>query len=255
MSRITHILPDDRFGFAQKRWVLPGVPTGAKLQTPMKLLLVEDSERLSAALVAGFRAAGLAVDHAPDGTSALQHLASYEYDVLILDLMLPHVSGLEVLQALRAAQAPTRVLILSARDQIEDRVTALNLGADDYLLKPFDFAELQARVQALLRRRYGEVSSRLIVGELTLDTHARLASLRGAPLALTPKEYALLETLLRHRGRSFTRAALFERLYDGLSQASDRVIEVMVSTLRTKLDRAGLPDLIETRRGFGYRVP
>ena len=221
----------------------------------MKLLLVEDSERLSAALAAGFRAAGFAVDHASDGRTALQYLKSHEYDVLILDLMLPRLPGLDVLRALRAAQTPTRVLILSARDQIEDRVTALNLGADDYLLKPFDFAELKARVQALLRRQYGEVSSRLVIGELSLDTNARLASLRGAPLALTPKEYALLETLLRHRGRVLTRAALFERLYDGLSEASDRVIEVMVSTLRTKLDKAGLPDLIETRRGFGYRVP
>jgi DNA-binding response OmpR family regulator len=221
----------------------------------MKLLLVEDSARLSAALVAGFRDEGFAVDHAADGRMALQYLGVHEYDIAILDLMLPHVPGIEVLRALRAAQAPTRVLVLSARDQIEDRVTALNLGADDYLVKPFEFAELRARVLALLRRRYGEVSSKLTIGELTLDTNARVASLRGAPLPLTPKEYALLETLLRHRGRSFTRAALFERLYDGLSEASDRVIEVMVSTLRTKLDKAGLPALVETRRGFGYRVP
>jgi two-component system copper resistance phosphate regulon response regulator CusR len=179
----------------------------------------------------------------------------HEYDILILDLMLPRLPGLEVLRALRAAPAPTRVLVLSARDQIEDRVTALNLGADDYLLKPFDFAELKARVLALLRRRYGEISSKLSCGDLVLDTNARVASSRGAALPLTPKEYALLETLLRHRGHSFTRAALFERLYDGLSDASDRVIEVVVSTLRSKLDKAGLPALIETRRGFGYRVP
>ena len=221
----------------------------------MKLLLVEDSVRLSAALATGFRDEGFAVDHASDGRIALQYLGVHEYDVLILDLMLPHVPGIEVLRALRATQVPTRVLVLSARDQVEDRVTALNLGADDYLLKPFDFSELKARVLALLRRRYGEVSGKLAVGGLTLDTNARVASSGGAPLPLTPKEYALLETLLRHRGRSFTRAALFERLYDGLSEASDRVIEVMVSTLRTKLDKAGLPALIETRRGFGYRVP
>ena len=221
----------------------------------MKLLLVEDSARLSAALAAGFRGEGFAVDHAADGRTALEYLEVHEYDILILDLMLPQLPGLEVLRALRAAPAPTRVLVLSARDQIEDRVTALNLGADDYLLKPFDFAELKARVLALLRRRYGEISSKLTCGELILDTNARVASSRGAPLPLTPKEYALLETLLRHRGRTFTRAALFERLYDGLSDASDRVIEVVVSTLRTKLDKAGLPALIETRRGFGYRVP
>ena len=221
----------------------------------MKLLLVEDSTRLAAALLPGFRGEGFAVDHAADGRTALRYLERHEYDLLILDLMLPRLPGLEVLRTLRAAQAPTRVLILSARDQIEDRVKALNLGADDYLLKPFDFAELKARVLALLRRRYGEISGKLSCGDLILDTSARVASSRGAPLPLTPKEYALLETLLRHRGRSFTRAALFERLYDGLSDASDRVIEVVVSTLRTKLDRAGQPGLIQTRRGFGYRVP
>lgn len=221
----------------------------------MKLLLVEDSARLSAALITGFRGEGFAVDHAADGRTALRYLEMHEYDILILDLMLPRLPGLEVLRALRSAQAPTRVLVLSARDQTEDRVTALNLGADDYLLKPFDFAELKARVLALLRRRYGEISGKLSCGDLMLDTNARVASSHGAPLPLTPKEYALLETLLRHRGRSFTRAALFERVYDGTSEASDRVIEVVVSTLRTKLDKAGLPSLIQTRRGFGYRVP
>lgn len=221
----------------------------------MKLLLVEDSSRLAAALTSSLRGEGFAVDHAADGRIALRQIEAYQYDVMILDLMLPQVPGLEVLGALRASEAPTRVLVLSARDQTEDRVAALNLGADDYLVKPFDLSELKARVLALLRRRYGETSGLLSHGELTLDTNARLATARGAPLPLTPKEYALLETLLRHRGKCLTRTALFERLYDGLSDASDRVIEVIVSTLRTKLASAGIPSLIETRRGFGYRVP
>ena len=221
----------------------------------MKLLIVEDSARLSAALTSDFRGEGFAVDHAGDGQAALGQIEAHEYDLMILDLMLPRVSGLEVLRALRASRAPTRVLVLSARDQIEDRVAALNLGADDYLVKPFDLSELKARTLALLRRRYGETSGVLAHGELTLDTNARLATVRGSPLPLTPKEYALLETLLRHRGRSFTRVALFERLYDGLSDASDRVVEVIVSTLRTKLASAGIRELIENRRGFGYRVP
>ena len=221
----------------------------------MRLLLVEDSTRLSAALTYDFRREGFAVDHAADGLAALRQLEAYEYDVIILDLMLPRVGGLEVLRTLRASKAPTRVLVLSARDQIEDRVTALNLGADDYLVKPFDLAELKARTLALLRRRYGETSGVLAHGELTLDTNARLATVRGSPLPLSPKEYALLETLLRHRGRSFTRVALFERLYDGLSDASDGVVAVIVSTLRSKLASAGIHELIETRRGFGYRVP
>ena len=221
----------------------------------MRLLLVEDSTRLSAALTYDFRREGFAVDHAADGLAALRQLEAYEYDVMILDLMLPRVGGLEVLRTLRASKAPTRVLVLSARDQIEDRVTALNLGADDYLVKPFDLAELKARTLALVRRRYGEPSGVLAHGELTLDTNARLATVRGSPLPLSPKEYALLETLLRHRGKSFTRVALFERLYDGLSDASDGVVAVIVSTLRSKLASAGIHELIETRRGFGYRVP
>ena len=221
----------------------------------MRLLLVEDSTRLSAALTYDFRREGFAVDHAADGLAALRQLEAYEYDVMILDLMLPRVGGLEVLRTLRASKAPTRVLVLSARDQIEDRVTALNLGADDYLVKPFDLAELKARTLALLRRRYGETSGVLAHGDLTLDTNARLATVRGSPLPLSPKEYALLETLLRHRGKSFTRVALFERLYDGLSDASDGVVAVIVSTLRSKLASAGIHELIETRRGFGYRVP
>jgi two-component system response regulator QseB len=221
----------------------------------MKLLLVEDSQRLAAALTSSFRDEGFAVDHAADGRVALRQIAAHEYDAMILDLMLPQVSGLEVLRALRASGAPTRVLVLSARDQINDRVAALNLGADDYLVKPFDLTELKARILALVRRRYGETSGVLRHGELMLDTNARLAMIRGCPVHLTPKEYALLETLLRHRGKSFTRVALFERLYDGLSEASDRVIEVIVSTLRTKLANAGVESLVETRRGFGYRVP
>ncbi|MBV9619981.1 MAG: response regulator transcription factor [Gammaproteobacteria bacterium] len=221
----------------------------------MKLLLVEDSSRLAVALTSSLRDEGYAVDHAADGRTALRQIEIHEYDLMILDLMLPGVPGLDVLRTLRDSAAATRVLVLSARDQTDDRVAALNLGADDYLTKPFDLAELKARVAALLRRRYDETSHLLSHGELTLDTNSRIATVHGAALQLTPKEYALLETLLRHRGKSLTRPALFERLYDGLSEASDRVIEVIVSTLRLKLANAGINGLIETRRGFGYRVP
>lgn len=221
----------------------------------MRLLLVEDSARLAAGLSSSLAAEGFAIDHAADGRAALDLLRHNEYEVMILDLMLPQVPGMEVLRTLRSSDVPTRVLVLSARDQIEDRVEALNIGADDYLTKPFDLSELKARVQALLRRRYGETSGVVRHGELQIDTRARLVLVRGVPLPLTPKEYALLETLIRHRGRSFTRQALFDRVYHGLSDASDRVIEVIVSNLRTKLATAGLGALIETRRGFGYRVP
>jgi DNA-binding response OmpR family regulator len=221
----------------------------------MKLLLVEDSGRLAVALTSSLREEGYAVDHAADGRVALRQLAQHEYDLMVLDLMLPELPGLEVLKALRRSQAATRVLVLSALEETCDRVAALNLGADDYLMKPFELAELKARLAALARRHYGQTSHLLTHGHLTLDTNARLATVRGAALPLTPKEYALLETLLRHRGKCLTRAALFARLYDGLSEASDRVIEVIVSTLRNKLMSAGIRALIETRRGFGYRVP
>jgi DNA-binding response OmpR family regulator len=221
----------------------------------MKLLLVEDSTRLATALTSSLRAEGHAVDHAEDGRMALRQIELAEYDVIILDLMLPQVSGLDILRRLRSSPAPTRVLVLSARDQIEDRVAALNLGADDYLVKPFDLGELKARLGALQRRRFGETSHLLELGELRLDTNARLATVGGSALPLTPKEYSLLETLLRHRGKCLTRVSLFELLYDGLSESSDRVIEVIVSTLRVKLGSAGINGLIETRRGFGYLVP
>lgn len=220
----------------------------------MRVLLVEDSERLSAAVARGLRATGLSVDCAADGESALQFEHRYPYEVIVLDLMLPGVSGFEVLRHLRDHGSRARVLVLSARDQVTDRVSCLNLGADDYLIKPFAFDELVARVLALGRRRIGETSPVLRAGELTIDTAARVALLGNDALALAPKEYALLETLLRSRGRCLSRAELFERLYDSRSDSSDRVIEVIVSTLRAKLARAGCGDLIETRRGFGYYV-
>jgi two-component system copper resistance phosphate regulon response regulator CusR len=220
----------------------------------MRVLIVEDSERLNAAVARGLRAAGLTVDCAADGESALQFERRYPYEVIVLDLMLSKLSGFEVLRHLRECESRTRVLVLSARDQVTDRVSCLNLGADDYLVKPFAFDELVARVLALGRRRTGETNLVLRVGKLTIDTAARVAVIGTDALPLAPKEYALLETLVRSRGRCMSRAELFERLYDSESESSDRVIEVIVSTLRAKLERAGCNDLIETRRGFGYCV-
>lgn len=220
----------------------------------MKVLLVEDSPILRDSLAEHLRAQGASVDAAEDGAQALAYLASYSYDIVILDLMLPKVDGMRVLRDMRAAGATSRVLVLSARDEIADRVEALNLGADDYLVKPFAQAELESRLQALMRRSLETPQPQLSVAGLRVDPARRLASVDGRALALSPKEFALLEALLRQRGTVLTRGRLFELLYDSRSEASDKVIEVLVSTLRAKLAQAGVADVIQTRRGFGYVI-
>lgn len=219
----------------------------------MRLLVAEDSPQLGRSLCEALRRDGHAVDLAVDGTEAESYLARYDYDIMVLDLMMPRVDGWQVLRSLQGREQAPRILVLSARDRVEDRVAALHLGADDYLVKPFAHDELRARLQALSRR---SLESRAIIGigALRIDPRARQAMVGDQALPLTPKEYALLETLCSARGRIFTRSALFERLYDARSHASDKVIEVLVSTLRAKLAACGVADLVRTRRGFGYVV-
>ena len=228
-------------------------PTG--VQSPgMRVLVVDDSDRVRKTLASGLRAHGMAVETAADGAEALTLLNGLAFDVTVLDLMMPRVDGTQVLKALKARSAKPRILVLSARDQVQDRVDALNLGADDYLVKPFAFEELLARLLALGRRNFEQASPEVTCGRLHLDTATQLARVGERVVALTPKEYALLELLVRRKGHVLNRAAVFNQLYESDSNASDTVIEVLMSTLRAKLARAGLPDLIETRRGFGYVV-
>jgi len=221
----------------------------------MKVLVVDDSERLRETLAAGLRAEGMAVETAADGMSALSLMTDNAFDVVVLDIVMPRVDGREVLKKTRSWRSKPRILVLSALDQIMDRVEALDLGADDYLVKPFAFEEVRARIQALGRRPVHEASPVLEAGALRIDTATRLAKVEGNVLPLTPKEYALLELLLRRRGHVLSRAAIFEQLYESDSDASDSVIEALMSTLRSKLTRAGVNQLIQTRRGFGYVVP
>ena len=221
----------------------------------MKVLVVDDSERLRESLAEGLRAQGMAVETAVDGAQALALLSSMQFDIMVLDLVMPRVDGREVLRETRGWNKKPRILVLSAMDQIVDRVEALDLGADDYLVKPFAFEEVRARIQALGRRPISEASPVLEVGELNIDTATRVARVAGKTLALTPREYALLELLVRRRGHVLSRTAIFEQLYQSDSEASDSVIEALLSTLRGKLTRAGLDHLIETRRGFGYVIP
>jgi two-component system copper resistance phosphate regulon response regulator CusR len=220
----------------------------------MRVLVVDDSERVRKTLATGLREHGMAVETAADGAEALRLLNAVPFDLAVLDLMMPNVDGMQVLHTLQLRERRPRILVLSARDHVQDRVEALNLGADDYLVKPFAFDELVARLLALSRRSFAEPSQLISHGRLQLDTASKIARVDDTALTLTPKEHALLELLVRRKGHVLSRSSIFEQLYESDSTASDTVIEVLMSTLRAKLARAGLEDFIETRRGFGYVV-
>lgn len=221
----------------------------------MKLLLVEDSERLRQTLRHGLTGAGFTVDSAQDGLEAKRFLESYDYELVVLDLMLPKLDGIAVLRSLPTAGIRPRVLVLSARDQVADRIEALNAGADDYLTKPFSFDEIIARLHALARRPQQAQAVAIAHGALTWDPLSQSATVNRQPLLLTPREFAVLGLLLRHRGRAFSRQEILERTAGSDTDVSDRSVEVLVFGLRRKLDQAGLQGLIETRRGAGYLIP
>ncbi len=218
----------------------------------MKLLVVEDSRRLREALASGLRRVGYAVDTAEDGETGWLLAVSGNYDVVILDLMLPKLDGLTVLRRLRERGNNVNVLVLTAKDAVPDRVAGLRTGADDYLPKPFAFEELVARIEALVRRKHGTKNPRIVVGDLVVDTAARSVSLRGQQVNLTAREYAILEYLAIHRGRAVTKRQLEDAVYDERVEVGSNVIESAISILRRKIDRPGAPSFIQTRRGFGY---
>lgn len=218
----------------------------------MRVLLIEDSQRLRHWVCRGLRDAGFSVDTAADGEEGLALATTNTYDALVLDLMLPGIDGLTLLSQLRSAGDKTHVLILTAKDTVDDRVTGLNTGADDYLVKPFAFAELVARIQALVRRRYGAKDPRITIGDLEIDTAARLVQRGGIPVALRPREYALLEYLALHRGTLVSRSDIEAHIYDERVQPMSNVVDTAVCALRRKVDLPGTSSLIETRRGMGY---
>lgn len=220
----------------------------------MKILVVEDSARLRRSLGQGLGRLGHAVDLAADGEEGLAFARAYDYDAIVLDLMLPGLPGLEVLRRLRERGRDVHILILSARDEVGDRVRGLQMGADDYLTKPFSFDELAARLQALLRRRHGTKAPVLAIGPLAIDTARRQVLRDGEPMPLTPSEYALLECLAYRRGTVLSQQQLLDHLRHADSEVSSNVIEVLVSGLRRKIQRPGEPPLVRTRRGFGYYV-
>lgn len=220
----------------------------------MKILVVEDYGPLLKSLTRGLCEEGYAVDASSDGEDGLLFAQTGEYDVIILDIMLPGLDGLEILKRLRAENNPAQVLVLTARDTVPDRVKGLDLGADDYLVKPFEFSELLARVRALVRRKYDQKNPTIHTGDLEIDTTARRALYSGVPLELTAREYAILEFLASRSGRIVSRTEIFESVYDFSSEAESNVIEVYIARIRRKIRSLGGEGVVNTVRGFGYRV-
>ena len=218
----------------------------------MRTLIVEDNATLRRAVSGAAREVGFAVDESGDGEDGLWHATSFTYDVIVLDIMLPKLDGLQVLRRLRATGSQAPVLLLTARDGVEDRVAGLDAGADDYLAKPFAMSELLARLRALARRGAGRHESVLRLGRLSVDTVARTATVDGKGLVLTMREFALLEVLAQRAGEVVARTDLWERCYDAAAEPNSNVIDVYVGYLRRKLQTAGLDDAIRTVRGAGY---
>ncbi len=218
----------------------------------MRILLVEDTPDVGEGIVECLETMGHTVDWAHDGEAGDEHLRASDYQLVVLDLMLPQMSGMAVLKHLRDRRVETPVLIITARSAIDDRIGTLDLGADDYLVKPFDFRELQARVRALLRRHSGDRSIELRCGRLIFDRTLRVARIDGRLVSLTRRELSLLEIFMARQTHVFSKSQLLDQLFGFNSEPSENSIEVMVWRLRRKLVGAGVE--ITTQRGVGYRI-
>lgn len=219
----------------------------------MRLLLLEDTEDVAEAVVAGFARRGDAVDHAATVGEAAELIALQDYDVAILDIELPDGSGTAILRALRAAGKPTPVLMLTARAKVDDRISALDGGADDYVVKPFDLRELEARVRALARRSGPDRTGVLEIGNVTFDPAACALAVSGQPVALTRREFNLLETLIANRGRVIPKERILERMYAFNDEpVGANAVELYIARLRRKLEGSTLA--IRTLRGLGYQL-
>lgn len=221
----------------------------------MRVLIVEDDEKTAGYMAKGLSEGGHVVDRAGDGREGLFLASEGDYDVIVLDRMLPKLDGLAVLQALRSAKVATPVLILSALAQVDDRVAGLRAGGDDYLTKPFAFSELMARLEALVRRNNAPaVETKLAVADLEMDLLARRVTRAGRTVELQPREFRLLEYLLRHAGQTVTRTMLLEAVWDYHFDPQTNVIDVHVSRLRQKIDKGFERPLLHTVRGAGYAL-
>jgi DNA-binding response OmpR family regulator len=218
----------------------------------MRLLIIEDYRPLQKSLTKGLQEAGFAVDVTGDGQEGLWYATSNDYDVIILDLMLPGMDGLTILKKLRAKGIKSHVLILTAKDTLQDRVTGLDLGADDYLVKPFVFEELLARIRALLRRSFMQKNPRIKINDLQIDLTTQRVWRNEEEINLTPREYSLLEYLAMRAGQTISRTDIWEHVYEFKSTASSNVVDVYIGYLRKKIERRGKAMLIHTVRGRGY---
>jgi len=220
----------------------------------MRILVVEDEPSIANFVRQGLNESGYAVDVAGDGREGLEYARVADYDVLVLDIMLPKMSGLDLLRELRRQGDKTPTLMLTARDTVDDRVAGLDAGADDYLVKPFAFPELLARVRALLRRPPLQTGNLLQVGDLDMDTASRLVRRGGRRIDLSPREFAVLEYLMRHPNQVLTRTQISERVWDFDHFIESNVVDVYIGYLRRKLDAGSDSPLIHTVRGVGYRI-
>jgi two-component system, OmpR family, response regulator len=230
-----------------------GLASAEAIAKRMRILVVEDDKKIASFIAGGLRQAGFAVDHAAEGEEGL-HLALAEpYDVAVVDVMLPKLDGLELVQRLRRDRVRTPVIILSARRSIDDRIKGLHTGADDYLTKPFAFSELLARIHALLRRAADAAEpTRLVVGDLTIDLLARQVTRAGAHIDLQAREFALLEYLMRNTGRPVSRTMILQHVWNYSFDPQTNVVEVLVSRVRSKVDADLGAPMIHTIRGVGY---
>jgi two-component system, OmpR family, response regulator len=215
----------------------------------MRVLVVEDDPDLQDVVAGALRQVGYAVDTASDGREGLVKARSWTYDAIVLDLMLPQMNGFEVIRELRK-HFTTPVLILTARDSLQDRVVGLDQGADDYLVKPFEIKELQARLRALIRRSVGQAKAAIEIGPVSIDTAARTVTRQGESVTLTAREYALVELLAMHRKKLVSRSMIYDHLFDENDDSLSNLVEVHISNVRKKLGR----DFIKTRRGLGYVI-
>lgn len=218
----------------------------------MRILVVEDARDMNLLIVKTLKKAGYSVDGCFDGVEALEHLPGAEYDAMILDVMMPRLDGYELLKQLREKGIDTPVLFLTARDAVSDRVKGLDLGADDYLVKPFDFDELLARIRAMTRKRAGSRSNRFTIADLTVDTERRTVMRGGAEISLLPKEFSILEYMIRNQGIVLSREQMENQIWNYEYSGSSNNVDGYISRLRKKIDSGHSVRLIHTIRGVGW---